>query len=182
MIQNMIFQYVLALFDESRDGSLTVGSDFERMDYDVDWNEQQAEELAQRCAELVGSLTELARQQDGQHRNKAQLEVWDTYLRPFPDHDFDQDDLRAVWEKEVLGLVLDKSDQALSRQYRRWYEENALKRLPWKGCAPADLICCARRYARLVERKVPAALQEHEARSLAEEYVLYHCMTQNAPK
>ncbi len=177
MIQNAVFQYVLALFDESRDGSLTVGSGFERTEQDVEWNEQQAQELAQRCAELVGSLTELARQQEGQHRNKAQSEIWDTYLRPFPDHDLDQDDLHAVWKKEALGLVLNKNEQTLSRQYHRWYDENALKRLPWKGCAPVDLIRCARRYARLVERKAPAALQEHEARSLTEEYVLYHCMT-----
>jgi hypothetical protein len=62
MIQNAIFLYVLALFEESRDRSLTVGSGFERMDYDVAWNEQQAMELAQRCEELVSCLTELARQ------------------------------------------------------------------------------------------------------------------------
>ena len=176
MIQNAIFLYVLALFEESRDRSLTVGSGFERMDYDVAWNEQQAMELAQRCEELVSCLTELARQPGWQHRSKTQAEIWDTYLRSFPDHDFDQDDLCAVWEKEALGLVLNRSERVLSCQYSRWYEENALKRLPWKGGSPAGLIRCARRYARLVEQKVPAAVVEYEARSLAEEYILYHCM------
>ena len=176
MIQNSIFLYVLALFEESRDRSLTVGSGFERMDYDVAWNEQQAMELAQRCEELVSCLTELVRQPGWQHRSKTQTEIWDTYLRSFPDHDFDQDDLCAVREKEALGLVLNRSERVLSCQYSRWYEENALKRLPWKGGSPAGLIRCARRYARLVEQKAPAAVVEYEARSLAEEYILYHCM------
>lgn len=181
MIQNTIFRYVLALFDESRDGSLAVGSGLEWMDHDVDWNAEQAVELARQCAELIGCLTELARRPAWQHRSKEQAEIWNTYLRPFPDHDLDRDDLRTVREKEAQGLALNKSEQDLSRHYRRWYEENTLKRLPWKGCAPTNLICCARCYVRLVEWNAPVALQENEARSLAEAFVLYHYMAQSTP-
>ena len=175
MIQNKIFQYVRTLFDESRNGTLTVGSDLDRMDYEVDWNEETAKELAQQCAELVSGLRELAFRTDAPHRNSALTAVFNTYLRPFSDHGLDPDDLRAVLEKEAICLALNKSEQMLFRQYCQWYEENALKRLPWKGCAPTGLIRCARRYARLVELKAPAAVQENEARALAEEFVLYHC-------
>ena len=35
MIQNTISQYVRTLFDESRDGWLTIGMDQERFDYEV---------------------------------------------------------------------------------------------------------------------------------------------------
>lgn len=176
MIQNMIFQYILTLFDESRDGELTVGSGIDRFDYPVEWNAQTAEELAQQCDELVGHLTELAKQTEHGRMTKAQQAVWDTYLRPFPDHGLDMEALRAIWEKEAIGQSLDAQERQLSRQYDKWYERQALTRLPWKGCAPTDLIRCARRCARLVQLNAPAPVQANEARCLAVEFVLYHCM------
>lgn len=183
MIHNRIEQYVHALFEESRDGYLTVGASYDRIEYTVDWDWKKAEELAQHCSQLVDLLTDLAGQYDkllhGTRRlTKAQKEVWDTYLRPFPEHDMDKAALHEIFKKEAIWLLLSKEEQALSRQYNQWYEEQALLRLPWKGCSPTDLICRAQRYARLVRLNAPIAVQENEARCLAEEFVLYHCMKQ----
>lgn len=183
MIQNMISQYVRTLFAESRDGYLTTGIDQDRFDYEVDWDENQAEDLGSRCQRLVEMLTELAPLQDGLQLNtrrlsKEQLEVWNIYLRPFPEHDMDKEALHAVWEKEAIGLALNPKERKLSRQYQNWYEKQSLLRLPWERCAPTDLIIRARRYARLVKLNAPEAVREHEARCLAEEFVLYHCMKQ----
>lgn len=183
MIQNMISQYVLTLFDESRDGWLTIGIDQGRFDYKVVWDEKRAEELAVRCQRLVELLTELAPMQDSlmqstRRLGKEQLDVWNTYLRPFPEHDMDNEALRSVWEKEAIGLLLNPEERKLSWQYDSWYEKQALQRLPWERCSPAGLIGGARRYARLVKLNAPEVVREHEARCLAEEFVLYHCLKQ----
>lgn len=183
MIHNTISAYVHTLFDESRDGWLTIGIDQERFDYEVEWNENRAEELAVRCQRLVELLTMLAPMQDSLQQStrrlsKEQLEVWNTYLRPFPKHDMDIEALRSVWEKEAIGLALKPEERKLSRQYDNWYEKQALLRLPWERCVPSNLISRARRYARLVKLNAPKAVREHEARCLAEEFVLYHCMKQ----
>lgn len=183
MIQNMISQYVRTLFDESRDGWLTIGVDQERFDYKVVWDENQAEDLACRCQRLVDLLTELAPMQvpmmlRTRCLSKEQLDVWNTYLRPFPEHGMDKEALHSVWEKEAIGLALKPEERKLSRQYDSWYEKQALQRLPWEQCSPTGLISRARRYSRLVQLQAPAAIQAHEARCLAEEFVLYHCMKQ----
>ena len=181
MIKNTISQYVLTLFNESRDGWLTIGIDQDRFDYEVDWDKNQAEDLAIRCQRLVELLTELAPLQESltqstRRLSKEQLDGWNAYLRAFPEHDMDKEELHAVWEKEAIGLPLNPEERKLSRQYDSWYEKQALLRLPWKRCAPTNLISRARRYARLVKLNAPEAVREHEARCLAEEFVLYHCM------
>lgn len=181
MIHNTISAYVHTLFDESREGWLTIGIDQDRFDYEVDWGEKQAEELAGRCQRLVELLTELAPMQESllqstRRLSKEQMDVWNTYLRPFPEHDMDNEALQAIWEKEAIGLPLNPQERKLSRQYDSWYEKQALLRLPWERCAPSNLISRARRYARLVKLNAPEAVREHEARCLAEEFVLYHCL------
>lgn len=176
MIQNMISQYIRTLFGENPDGQLTVGAGADRFDYSVQWDAQTAEALGQQCEALVLHLQALAQRRGHSRMTPEERAVFNTYLRPFPEHGMDKDALRAVWEKEAIGLTLKAQERQLSRDYAKWYEAQALERLPWKGCAPTDLIRCARRYARLVQLNAPEAVQEHEARWLAEEFVLYHCM------
>lgn len=181
MIHNTISAYVRTLFDESRDGWLTIGIDQDRFDYEVDWDEDQAEDLGGRCQRLVEQLTELASMQDSltqstRHLSREQLDVWNAYLRPFPEHDMDKEALHAVWEKEAIGLVLNREERKLSRQYNNWYEKQALLRLPWERCAPTNLISLARRYARLVQLNAPEEVRVYASRCLAEEFVLYRCM------
>lgn len=187
MIQNTIFQYVLTMFEESQDGVLTTGDADNRFDYSVQWDEGTAKELAQQCSALIVHLTELAGQYDKLlhetgHLTKAQLDVWNTYLMPFPKHGLDMEALQTIWEKLETGEAVTEEEQALSDQYTHWFEENALIRLPIKRCAPTQLMNRAQRYGKLVRLNAPTIVPENEAKRFAEEFVLYHCMAQNAPK
>jgi hypothetical protein len=181
MIQNTIFQYVLTLFDESRDGELTVGNDDDRFDCSVAWDEETAENLAQQCSALVAHLTELACQYDKlktetRHLTREQMDVWNTYLKPFPKHGLDVEALQAIWKKFETGEPVTDEEQALADQYVNWFEENALTRLPHKCCNPALMINRAKRYCKLVRLNAPESVPENEAKRFAEEFVLYHCM------
>ena len=176
MMNQMLTAYMQTLFEESRDGSLTVGMEIHRMDYDVEWDQQMLETLTVQCIEMVEHLTKLAGRETEAGLGQEARRIWNTYLRPFDDHGLDRSVLKAIWEKEAIGVMLVGEEREISRKYYRWYEEQSLQRLPWKGCAPSGLIYRARRYARLVQLKAPAAVQEAEARHLAEEWVLYHCM------
>ena len=183
MMKTMISQYVRTLFNESRDGELSAGDLDDRFDYLVEWDEETAEALAQECGTLVGHLTELSHQfeklkVETRHLTQEQLEVWNTYLKPFPKHNLDMDALRVIWEKFDAEADVTAEEYALADQYVLWFEENALSRLPVKRCDPIPLINRARRYSRLVRLNAPAVVQENEARRFAEEFVLYHCMKQ----
>ena len=181
MIQNTISQYIRTMFDESRDGELTVGNEDDRFDCPVDWDKQTANELAQQCGTLVGHLTVLSHQfeklrNETRHLTKEQMDVWNTYLRPFPKHNLDMEALQLIWENFETGESVTEEEQTLSDQYVHWFEENALARLPVKCCDPIRLINCARRYSKLVRLNAPESVQENEAKRFAEEFVLYHCM------
>ncbi len=181
MIKNTICQYVRTMFDESRDGELTAGDLDNRFDYLVEWDEETAEALAQECGTLVGHLTELSHQfeklrNETRHLTKEQMEVWNTYLRPFPKHNLDMDALRTIWEKFETDGPVTEEEYALADQYAHWFEENALWRLPAKRCDSIQLINRARRYSKLVRLNAPVVVQENEAKRFAEEFVLYHCM------
>lgn len=187
MIENTIFQYVRTMFDESRDGELLVGDADDQFDYPVEWDEQTANELAQRCDVLVGHLTELSHLfeklcSETRHLTEEQMDVWNTYLCPFPRHSLDMKVLQSIWEKFETGEPVTEEEQAFSDQYAQWFEENALARLPVKCCGPVQLISRAQRYSKLVRLKAPSVVQENEAKRFAEEFVLYHCMKQNTSK
>lgn len=181
MIKNTVFQYVLALFNESRNGELIAGDDDNQFDYPVDWDEQTANELAQQCSTVVGYFTELSHQfeklrNETRHLTQEQLDVWNTYLCPFPKHNLDMESLRTIWEKFETDELVTEEEYALADQYVHWFEENALSRLPAKRCDPIQLINRARRYSKLVRLNAPAVVLESEAKRFAEEFVLYHCM------
>ena len=181
MIQNTISQYVRTMFAESRDGELTVGNADNRFECPVEWDAKTAEKLAEQCGTLIAHLTELAGQYDKlktetRHLTRKQLEVWNTYLRPFPKHGLDMETLRTIWEKFETGETVTEEEWALADQWLHWFEENASTRLPQKCCGPAHLINYAKRYAKLVRLNAPAVVLESEAKRFAEEFVLYHCM------
>lgn len=185
MIQNTIFQYVLTLFDESREGEMTAGDMNDRFDYPVDWDEQTAKDLARQCDALVDHLTELSRQYEKlktetRHLTQAQLEAWNTYLRPFPKHNLDMTTLQEIWDKTAADIELTDEEWDLADQYVDWFEENALKRLPVNRCTPIQLINRAKRYSKLIQLGAPESVQENEAKRFAEEFVLYHCLNKTS--
>ena len=181
MINNTISEYVRTMFDESRDGELTVGHEDDHFDCPVEWDEQTAEILAQQCGALVANMTELAGWYDmlkiePRHLTREQLAVWDTYLKPFPQHGMDMETLQAIWEKFETGDPVTEEERELADRYVNWFEKNSLTRLPIKSCHPAQLINHAKRYCKLVRLNAPAVVLESEAKRFAEEFVLYHCM------
>ena len=183
MMQKEIFRYVHRLFEESRDGELTVGNEDERTGYPVEWDEGTAERLARECDRIVGLMTELAPmyeklRNDTRQLTAQQLEVWNTYLKPFPKHGLDMKALETVWEKFEAGMGYEVSEEEwkLFDAYNDWYAENALERLPVLNCEPLRLINRARRYGKLLRLNAPSAVVEEEAMRFAEEFVLYHCV------
>lgn len=183
MIQNTIFQYVLTLFDESRDGELIAGDADNQFDYPVEWDEQTANEMAQQCSALVGHFKELSHQfeklrNDTRHLTKEQLDVWNTYLRPFPKHNLDMEKLQEIWEKTAADMELTEEEWDLADQYVDWFEEHARARLPVKRCTPVQMINRAKHYSKLIQLNAPEIVQEAQAKRFAEEFVLYHCMKQ----
>ena len=183
MMKTMISQYVRTMFNESRDGELSAGDLDDRFDYLVEWDEETAEALAQECGTLVGHLTELSHQfeklkVETRHLTQEQLEVWNTYLKPFPKHGLDMAVLESIWEKFETDEPVTEEEYALADQYVLWFEENALTRLPIKCNDPIRLINCAKCYCKLIQLNAPAVVQENKAKRFAEEFVLYHCMKQ----
>lgn len=183
MKKNAISQYVRTMYEESRDGELTVGDLDDRFDCPVDWDADTADALAQQCGAWIEQLTELAGRYDELLADTSgltdkQLYVWNTFLCSFPDHGLDQQALCVIGEKEAVGLALTEKETELARKYSLWFDEQALTRLPYNRCNPADLIYRAVRYAKLVRYNAPTSVLESEAQRFAEEFVLYHCMKQ----
>lgn len=187
MIRNTISQYVRALFDESRDGELLAGDADDQFNYPVLWDVQIATELAIQCSTLIGQFTELSHRFESlcietQHLTAEQLDVWNTYLRPFPAHDLDMVKLTEVWEKIGADMELSKDEWDLADRYADWFTAHAMTRLPVKCCTPVQMISRARRYSRLIQLNAPKIVQENEAKRFAEEYILYHCMQKDPQK
>lgn len=181
MIKKMITEYVHTMFQESRSGELSVGNADNRSNYTVDWDEQTAEVLANQCGNLVSIITTLAAQyeklkMDTQHLTKEQLEVWETYLKPFPPHGLDMDELIAIWEKFEIDEEVSDEERSLADQWMNWFETHSLDRLPIKRCYPSKLINQAKRYCKIVKLNAPEVVQVNEAKRLAEDFVLYHCL------
>ena len=185
MIHNAIFDYVLTMFYLSRHGDLLVGNEESPLDVTVDWDREMADELAQQCSDLVFHLTELSRQydklkMDTRQLTQQQLEIWNTYLKPFPPHGLDMDALELIWEKFEHNESVTEEEWELADRYIRWFEENAMTRLPIKRCDPIPLINRAKGYCKLVRIHAPEILQEKAAKRFAEEFVLYHCLQESA--
>ena len=183
MMKTMISLYVRTLFNESRDGELSAGDLDDRFDYLVEWDEETAEALAQECGTLVGHLTELSHQfeklrNETRHLTKEQLDVWNTYLRPFPKHNLDMGKLQEIWEKTAADMELTEEEWDLADQYVDWFEEHARARLPVKRCTPVQMINRAKSYSKLIQLNAPESVQEAQAKRFAEEFVLYHCLKQ----
>ena len=184
MIKNLISDYVHTMFNESRDGELTAGDVDNQFDYPVDWDAQTAEALASKCSNLVSIFAVLAGQYDKlknetRHLTKEQMEVWDTYLKPFPGHGLDMEALITIWEKSKAGEYVSEEEWSLADQWMDWFETNALTRLPVKQCHPTQVINRAKRYCKAVRLNAPEVVRVNEAKRFAEEFVLYHCMKQD---
>ena len=181
MMKSLVSKYVLTMFNESRDGELTIGDADNLSDYSVDWDEQTAEALAGQCGSLVSIITELAGQYDklkteSRHLTGEQMDVWETYLKPFPGHGMDMETLIAIWEKFHADEDVSEEEWSMADQWMDWFETNSLTRLPVKRCYPSLLINRAKRYCKIVRLNAPEVVRVNEAKRFAEQFVLYHCL------
>lgn len=174
-------EYIRFLYQSTKNGKLTVAcEEDDAVTYPVDWDERVSEALVQQFETLEEQLRKLGKQHETlmestEGLSGELLEVWSTYIAPFPDHGMDKDQLFEIQMKEEYE-ALTEEEFALLEEYWQWYEQQCLQRLPYNRCSPAELINRARRYEKLVSLGAPKIILNNEAFRLAEELVLYYCM------
>ena len=182
--------YIGALLGATKDGKLTLthyltdGSDAFPRVYEMDWTEEDAIEVAeifvmlQSDLEQIGTLhDQLTDQQQAEKLLSPELlYVWQTYIEPFEDAGFNEEEIVALQMKKDLT----EKEYLLLEAYEEWYEDMSLMRLPYERRNPARLISEARRYEQLIAMGESKDILEIYACALAEEMVLYYCMKRNA--
>ena len=162
-------EYIRFLFENTENGFLQLEEDACRLDWDLTAMEQLLRQFRQ-LREMLDEIANTAQE----NWSPALQAVWDTYLKPYPDHGMDEQLLFDISMKIDLDEPLTQEEEVLSEKRRDWMRTHALTRLPHKRCNPASLIQRVRRYARLMELRAPGLVAENEARCLARELVLYN--------
>lgn len=170
--------YIRAMFANTKDGILTLGDEEYVEQIPLDWDEETMEEMVSVYEELVSDLTRLTqweRSMEGMPMNL--LGAWLTFMKPYPEYPEDSDKLFSLSMKAELHEEMTPEEQQQLDAWHTWMEEQALTRMPYHHCNPANLIQRARRYEKLVALKAPKVVLDNESRCLAEELVQYYCLT-----
>lgn len=175
--------YIRAMFTNTQaDGSLTFEEEGENgVTWFMDWTEADAEEIVGRFKALLSALSKLGKEHTYWEKStegipEDLLEVWNTYIAPYPDHRMDPDELFEISMKAEFDENLTREEEELLDREQEWLHKNALTRLPYNRCHPVALIQRAKRYERLTQMNAPKLVLNNEERCLAEEMVLYYCM------
>ena len=169
--------YIRAMFANTKPNGALYLEDDEETWY-LDWKEEDAEAIAGEFECLRAALARLAPDYDRWLKSTEGMpedlqEIWDTYLRPYPDHGLDSNRLFEIGMKQECDAPLTEVEKLLRDQQITWMMENALSRLPYDRCNPVNVIQHARRYARLIMLQAPKVVINNEAQLLAEELVWY---------
>lgn len=175
-------EFLRTMFENTRDGVLCMEDD-DRCSSEtiaMDWDEKALEVLLLHYENLVAALTRLGQEHERWKRSAQDMpqelrQVWDTYVVPYPDHGMDKGKLFMLTMKKGLGEELTPEEQQMLAMRERWMRENAIKRLPYKGCEPMELIEAARRYESVVAMQAPKGVLSYEKLALAEEMAYYYC-------
>ena len=178
--------YILQLYNETFDGKLAIKHysffDGDYTDkYEMDWNRDDALELVERYKKLVNALTRIGKMHDKLNDEEArykllsleEYEVWDTYIRPFSEFDWDLDYVSQLQFRRETETLEDEEYEILERHYE-WFVANSRERMPFDRCCPAKLINCAINYEDLIKSGAPESAIEEQGRCLAEEMVVYY--------
>jgi uncharacterized protein (DUF1810 family) len=181
-------QYLHSLYTKTKDGKMPIvyfptdGQNPCEWLYNVSWNESEALQLEQDFDTLMKNLRKLAplweilvnhvEQRDC--LGEEERGIFETFLLPYDRFDADPDLMAELHERHSYDDTLTEEEYELLECEYQWFEEQALKRLPYKGDSPKDFITRARRYARLIALSAPQVVVDEEARRLAEEMVLYY--------
>ena len=195
--------YIRHMFAETRHGKFKV----EYTDPDMpsvkdervlwlNWTEQDAENIEQKYNLLTAALSRIARVHeqlnDEESRKKLlseeDLEVWNTYIRPYEPMKVNWDELdpispcepedlhnliREIHERGRFGDLIEE-EELLCKQYWMWKEKQSQKRIPFNRRSCVDLITRASRYEKLLSLSAPEIVVTEEGRWLAEEMVHYY--------
>ena len=194
--------YIRHMFAETENGIFTYSYEtiykdiFDRSFY-LNWTtEAEMEEAVQRYNVLTSALARIGRihdeLEDEENRKKllseADLEVWNTYVRPYEPMEVNWDELYpippcepdelmsliyAIHDRSQLGDIIEE-EELLWAQYCMWREEQSQKRIPFNRRSVADMIDRAMRYERFISLGAPEIVVTEEGRCLAEELVLYY--------
>lgn len=174
--------FLRAMFENTQDGMLTMEEDeqFYPRTLVMDWDEAALEALITRFEHLSAALTRLGREHaywevSTKDMPGELLQVWNTYIVPYPDYDRDLDRLLSISTDAELGEPLTEEEQAMLDKENMWLRENALTRLPFNRCEPASMIQRAKRYEKLVSLHAPKVVCTQELQALAEEMAYYYC-------
>ena len=172
--------YIRAMFANTKsDGALTLENEPEdRMTWYMDWSEKDVESITMDYEKLCENLTALAKEHDRWEKSTEGmpadlLEVWNTYILPYPDCGMDEEKIFNISMKFEDGVPLEEEEKELWYRYVAWRDEQALRRLPADRCNSAYLIQRARRYEKLLALRAPKIIIDNEAHYLAEELALY---------
>ena len=171
--------YIRAMFENTREGKLVLEDENDAKTYYMDWTKEAAEEAVTRFEKLLAELTRLGEDhtkwmESTQDMPEDLLEVWNTYILPYPDHGMDLEELQDASIKAELDEPLTEREKELLDAQRLWMHMEALRRMPYCRCNPAYMIQRARRYEKLVSLHAPKIVIDNEARYLAEELALYY--------
>lgn len=193
--------YIRQLFRETQDGKLSITyypfiGEPETITYQVNWTEEDAEQIIQKYNLLTFALARIGRLhdqlEDEQSRNKLlsedELQIWNTYVKPYEPMVVDWEQLypippcepnelmpliQEIHERAEFGDLIEEEEK-LWKQYCMWREEQSQKRIPFHRRSSADLIQAARRYEMAIRLDAPELVVTEQGCSLAEEMVLYY--------
>ena len=175
--------YIRAMFANTQaDGALFLEDEGENgVTWFMDWQKEDADEVVARFEALLAALTKLGKEHTRWETSTKDmpadlLEVWNTYIVPYPDHGMDREKLFEISMKAEFDKKLTLEEEELLVREQEWQWENALTRLPYNRCHPVALIQRAKRYEKLIKLQAPQVVLDNEARCLAAEMVLYYCM------
>ena len=191
--------YIRQMFKETADGKMAITyypfiGQPETRTYEVNWTAEDAELIIQRYLLLTNALARIGRLhdqlEDAQTRSKLltaeDLEVWNTYVRPYEPMEVNWDELYPIppcEPNELMSLIheihergqygdLIEEEEMLWKQYCVWKEEQSRKRIPFNRRSSADMIEEAMRYEYAIRLHAPEIVVTEQGRRLAEEMVL----------
>jgi hypothetical protein len=178
--------YIRQMFRQTRDGKLAITrnpgvGEPETITYQVNWTAEDAEQIVQRYNLLTAALFRIGRLHDQLEEeenrikllNAEQLEIWNTYVRPYDPFEVDLTVVYDIYDRSQLGDILEE-EEAIWKRYCMWREEQSQKRIPFHRRSAANMIQRARRYEKLISMDAPLIVVAEEGRCLAEEMVLYY--------
>ena len=178
--------YIRQMFRETQDEKLSITyypfvGEPETITYQVNWTEEEAEQIVQEYNLLTAALSRIGRLHDQLELEEtrkclltaADLEVWNTYVCPYEPFECDLSIIEEIHERGQLGDLFEEEEE-LWKRYCMWREEQSQKRIPFNRRSSADMIQRARQYEKLISLLAPENVVTEEGRYLAEEIVLYY--------